>query len=325
MSQDQNPIAKPSSSIEGSMVSWEEFGDWFRGLFRDQSPTSIHWETFLHGTRKGQAQAQVQISQLIARNVELGVELEGSRRLDSTLNNQVKELQVELRSKQKEIEQLTSENNALTHRMAQGKPQGSETAFSISKWAFQEFGQGPLSNYGLRALREMVELVIELQKGDLEKAKEELSGVDICLDRLSFNLDHDRRAGVDAKMKVNRARKWKSNGDGTGSHIRVEAQTPSEFPTQVSREIEAQSPEPIVPAPKPKAQWLIEYSANGKYWGSTLDPFSSFTEAFGYLPTVMKGLKPPFFKFRLRGLGLGVGGSDSIVDPDFSSILTCSD
>jgi hypothetical protein len=47
----------------------------------------------------------------------------------------------------------------------------------------------------------------------------EAADVVILLHRLAGLLGHELHELVDAKMEINRARRWKSAGDGTGGHV----------------------------------------------------------------------------------------------------------
>lgn len=53
-----------------------------------------------------------------------------------------------------------------------------------------------------------------------EKVAKELADGYIVMAVIAHRLDIDLCAYVDAKMAVNRSRRWKPNGDGTGYHIK---------------------------------------------------------------------------------------------------------
>jgi NTP pyrophosphatase (non-canonical NTP hydrolase) len=95
-----------------------------------------------------------------------------------------------------------------------------ETQQAMCDWAEQTFG--PVSDPKAlwdRAMLEMAELGEAVADRDISEIGKEASDVLILLYRLvdQFGLDLD--AELDAKMAINRARKWSSKGDGTGSHI----------------------------------------------------------------------------------------------------------
>jgi hypothetical protein len=125
-----------------------------------------------------------------------------------------------------------------------------ETQATIGRWADATFpGGDPLSpRHVLRLLEEVVELclasgashddayvVVEraasIERGKSgrgymehrpespEKVARELADCAIVLDVLAERRGVDLRAEVDAKMKINRGRRWKVNGDGTGYHL----------------------------------------------------------------------------------------------------------
>ncbi|WP_210402205.1 nucleotide pyrophosphohydrolase [Thalassospira sp. MCCC 1A03138] len=95
-----------------------------------------------------------------------------------------------------------------------------ESQQSICDWAEGIFG--PVADpraLVTRAMMEMKELDEAVADRDLSEIGREAADVMILLYRLvdQFGLDLDRE--VQAKMAINRARKWSAKGDGTGSHI----------------------------------------------------------------------------------------------------------
>lgn len=95
-----------------------------------------------------------------------------------------------------------------------------ETQSTIAGWGEETFG--PVSNpvaLARRASIEMDELIEALEKGDTEEAERETADVLILLNRLGTTPGFDLSDAVDAKMKVNRARHWVPDGDGTGRHV----------------------------------------------------------------------------------------------------------
>lgn len=95
-----------------------------------------------------------------------------------------------------------------------------ETSNTIREWGDATFGEArDLTALVARARGEMDELEQALRAGDHAEAGREAADVVILLHRLAAILGHDLNEQVDAKMQVNRARKWKAAGDGTGGHV----------------------------------------------------------------------------------------------------------
>lgn len=128
-----------------------------------------------------------------------------------------------------------------------------ETQASIGKWTAATFpGGDPASpRKALRALEEMVELCLAAgaSASDIEEAvdaaslnaratgfhkrqmfyesrpnpakvPEEAADVQIVLYALAHQREFDLDAEVARKMAVNRARRWRAMGDGTGYHVK---------------------------------------------------------------------------------------------------------
>lgn len=120
-----------------------------------------------------------------------------------------------------------------------------ETQSSIGEWMNQTFpGVDPESpRKSLRALEEMIELCLAsgASSGDImdsvfrslpsypipgsrilepSKIPAEAADVLIVLYGLAAMRGFDIHEEVDRKMKINRSRKWKANGDGTGYHVK---------------------------------------------------------------------------------------------------------
>lgn len=96
-----------------------------------------------------------------------------------------------------------------------------ETQKSISDWADQTFGRVH-SNMpiAVRANQEMAELLKELAlNDDSNEAVEEIADIVIVLYRLAEY--HHRNLGdaIDAKMAINRTRKWSLDAAGQGYHV----------------------------------------------------------------------------------------------------------
>ena len=95
-----------------------------------------------------------------------------------------------------------------------------ETSQTIREWGDAIFGAPQdLTVLVHRARVEMDELEQALRDGDQAEAGREAADVVILLHRIAGILGHDLYEQVDAKMVINRARKWKTTGDGTGSHV----------------------------------------------------------------------------------------------------------
>lgn len=96
-----------------------------------------------------------------------------------------------------------------------------ETQKTISDWAQATFGPlGSNMAVAARANQEMAELIKELTLNDNSpKAIEEIADIVIVLYRLVER--HNRNLGdaIDAKMAINRARKWRLDGAGQGYHV----------------------------------------------------------------------------------------------------------
>lgn len=95
-----------------------------------------------------------------------------------------------------------------------------ETSQTIREWGDAIFGAPTdLTVLVKRARVEMDELEQALREGDHAEAGREAADVMILLHRLAGLLGMELSEQVDAKMQVNRARKWKAAGDGTGGHV----------------------------------------------------------------------------------------------------------
>lgn len=99
-----------------------------------------------------------------------------------------------------------------------------ETSDTIAAWRQSTFGSLPI---GLevqtifeRAQKEWSELVLSLLHDPTDpKNAAEAVDVIIVLAGLFPIFGKDMHAEIDAKMKINRARRWVVNGDGTGQHV----------------------------------------------------------------------------------------------------------
>lgn len=98
---------------------------------------------------------------------------------------------------------------------------GIETQKSISDWAVETFGAtGSNLRVALRMNNEMAELLDKLAKNDTDpNAVEEAGDIIIVAMRLFERFGVNFWDVVEAKMLVNRARKWKKDGTGCGQHV----------------------------------------------------------------------------------------------------------
>lgn len=95
-----------------------------------------------------------------------------------------------------------------------------ETSKSIRDWGDETFGKvSDLAALLVRARGELDELEQAVRAGDKAEAGREAADVVILLHRLVALAGMDLNEQVDAKMAINRARKWKAAGDGTGGHV----------------------------------------------------------------------------------------------------------
>jgi len=95
-----------------------------------------------------------------------------------------------------------------------------ETSHTIREWGDATFGEArDLIALVVRARGELDELEQALRAKDHAEAGREAADVAILLHRLVALLGSDLSTEVDAKMQINRARKWKAAGDGTGGHV----------------------------------------------------------------------------------------------------------
>ena len=97
-----------------------------------------------------------------------------------------------------------------------------ETQDSIGKWADEVFGStGSNARIAGRANEEMAELVrAATSDAPIEKIIEEAADVVIVLYRLAARNRIDLHSIIDAKMEINRTRKWEHDDTGCGYHLR---------------------------------------------------------------------------------------------------------
>ena len=96
-----------------------------------------------------------------------------------------------------------------------------ETQKSIASWAADTFGIATPARCATRMNEEVAELLAHLTSPVTipYEAAEECADILIVLYVLAERLGTDIHAGVERKMAINRARKWKLDGSGCGQHI----------------------------------------------------------------------------------------------------------
>ena len=97
-----------------------------------------------------------------------------------------------------------------------------ETSRSIFEWGHDTFGDvTDLNRVIARARLEFDELAEAVAQGHApDEIAKEAADVAILLHRLMGLMGRELGEEVDAKMKINRARTWLRNGDGTGRHVK---------------------------------------------------------------------------------------------------------
>jgi len=106
--------------------------------------------------------------------------------------------------------------------------QPKENQRTISDWAHDTFGKCSTYAAFLRMDKEYKELsdvmdqfltwTPEQRAKALDQVANECADILITLYRVADVSSFDLHEAVDHKMKINRARKWKVNSDGTGQH-----------------------------------------------------------------------------------------------------------
>ena len=100
-----------------------------------------------------------------------------------------------------------------------------ETQKTISEWATKTFGYPKSPEVAIRRmLQECVELHLKLDEGCThEQYADEITDIFITGYQAMTTIGFDVQACIDHKMEINRHRKWKLAGDGTGQHIEEES------------------------------------------------------------------------------------------------------
>jgi len=95
----------------------------------------------------------------------------------------------------------------------------SETQKSISDWAVKTFGYPTRE----RSIQRMLEEVEELKKVDINNGiqiGDECADIYITMCQIASTFGFDLHSCIDFKMDINKHRKWRIVGDGTGQHIK---------------------------------------------------------------------------------------------------------
>ena len=98
-----------------------------------------------------------------------------------------------------------------------------ETQQTICDWATKTFGNSYSPEIHIRRmLEECKELEEKSEMGIFshEELADEIADIFICGYRAMDALGFDTHSCIDHKMAINRHRKWKLNGDGTGQHVK---------------------------------------------------------------------------------------------------------
>ena len=94
----------------------------------------------------------------------------------------------------------------------------SETQKAIEQWRLETFGVARKSVLAARMNEEVAELLLAIAQLDSDAYKE-IADVYIVLVCLAEQYGVDLQQLVDAKMNVNRSRKWDVQSGGVGQHI----------------------------------------------------------------------------------------------------------
>ena len=101
-----------------------------------------------------------------------------------------------------------------------------ETQKTVSEWATKTFGYPKSPEVAIqRMLKECKELEEKLEmkicnNSQYEKYADEIADIFITGYQAMTTIGYNVQACIDHKMEINRHRKWKLAGDGTGQHIK---------------------------------------------------------------------------------------------------------
>lgn len=97
-----------------------------------------------------------------------------------------------------------------------------ENQKTISEWGFKTFGYPKdVITITKRMLKESKELKEAIEKDVTnDMIADECADIYIVMCQVFTTMGYNLQACVDHKMEINRGRKWKIAGDGTGQHIK---------------------------------------------------------------------------------------------------------
>lgn len=95
-----------------------------------------------------------------------------------------------------------------------------ETQATITEWANSVGIKTSIRRAVTRANEELQEALDDISRGDIAAAGVELADVVICLHVAASRMGVDLQAAIDAKMVVNRARKWRLDTTGCAYHVK---------------------------------------------------------------------------------------------------------
>jgi len=135
----------------------------------------------------------------------------------------IDDLKRQLDTKTKECEMWRERARVALHMYADHEcPDGDETSASIARWQEETFGSVD-SNWSsvVRAQKEWDELRdCVCEDDDDPRAVMEIADVAIVLSRILAFHGRELKDVINEKMKINRARKWSTTGDGHGQHVK---------------------------------------------------------------------------------------------------------
>ncbi len=97
-----------------------------------------------------------------------------------------------------------------------------ETQRTISEWGFKTFGYPKDAIVIVKRMLKEVKELEEVIKNDAtyDMIADECADIHIVMCQVFATMGYNFQSCVDHKMQINRARKWKIAGDGTGQHVK---------------------------------------------------------------------------------------------------------
>ncbi len=95
-----------------------------------------------------------------------------------------------------------------------------ETQATITEWADSVGIKPDIWRAVTRAREEMQEALDDIANGDIAAAGVELADVVICLHVAASRMGVDLQSAIDAKMTINRSRKWRVDPTGCAYHVK---------------------------------------------------------------------------------------------------------